>query len=176
METQSSHAKTNATIRPAVAVLIGRDHYQRMLDQPTWEKLRSFADVVEHSGREPASKSELLTVLPQADGCLTSWGVAQLDADVIAAAPRLKVMAHMGSSVKRFVSEALWARNVRVTTAGPVLAEDVAVTTLGLMIVGMKRIWPTRYAFFRLICNWIPDQVRYDGRRLSVLWKYRKVR
>ena len=87
METQGSHATTNVTARPTVAVLIGRNHYQRMLDQPTWEKLRRFADVVEHPSDEPATKSDLLTLLPQADGCLTSWGVAQLDTDVIAAAP-----------------------------------------------------------------------------------------
>ncbi len=147
-----------------MAVLIGRNHYRRMLNQNTWHKLRRLANVIEHPGVEPATKADLLTLLPPADACLTSWGVAQLDAEVIAAAPRLKLMAHMGGSVQRFISQALWARNVRVTTAAPVLAEDVAITTLGLMIVGIKRIWP------------LGQHVRAGGWRESPYWPARELR
>ena len=80
--------------RPTVAVLIGQNHYRRMLSQAAWAKLHSFAQVVEHAGEEPATKADLLTLLPPAEACLTSWGVAQLDAEVMATAPRLKMMAH----------------------------------------------------------------------------------
>ncbi len=150
--------------RPTVAVLIGRNHYQRMLSQAAWDKLRSFATVIEHPGDESANQANLLAILPQADACLTSWGVAQLDATVMAAAPRLKAMAHMGGSVKRFVSEALWDQGVQVTTAAPVLAEDVAITTLGLMIVGMKRVWP------------LSQHLRQGGWRESLYWPAREIR
>ena len=135
-----------------------------MLNQRAWESLRSFAKVIEHPGGEPAEKADLLKILPQADACITSWGVAQLDGDVIAAAPRLKAMAHMGSSVKRFVSDALWKKGVHVTTAAPALAEDVAITTLGLMLVGMKRIWP------------LAQHVRNGGWRESSWWPSREIR
>ncbi len=149
---------------PTVAVLIGKNHYQRMLNQTVWDNLRSFANVIEHPGDEPATKPDLLNILPSADACITSWGVAQLDADVIAVAPRLKAMAHMGSSVKRFVSDALWEKGIHVTTAAPVLAEDVAITTLGLMLVGMKRIWP------------MGQHVRDGGWRESPHWPSREIR
>jgi phosphoglycerate dehydrogenase-like enzyme len=155
---------TRDSKRPVVAILIGKNHYKRMLNPATWAKLDSFADIVEHPGDEPAAKPDLLDILPAADGCLTSWGVAQLDAEVMAAAPRLKAMAHMGSSVKRFVSEALWARGIHVTTAAPALAEDVAMTTLGLMIVGMKRLWP------------LSQRVRQGGWRESPYWPSREIR
>ncbi len=127
---------------PTVAVLIGRNHYRRMLSAQTLDKLSSFARVVEHTGGEPATHADLLALLPDADACLTSWGVAQLDAEVLAAAPRLRMMAHMGSSVKRFISQGVWDRGMRVTSAAPALAEDVAITALGLIITGMKHIWP----------------------------------
>ena len=128
--------------RPIVAITIGQSHYQRMFNSDAWTALASFADPIHHAGQEPANKEELLTLLPQADACITSWGVACLDADVIAAAPRLRAMAHMGSSVKRFVSDAFWRQDIHLTSAGIALARDVAETTLGLMIVGQKRIWP----------------------------------
>jgi phosphoglycerate dehydrogenase-like enzyme len=135
-----------------------------MLSEAAWDRLRNFANVIEHPGDEPATHADLLAILPQAEACLTSWGVAQLDAKVMAAAPCLKAMAHMGGSVQRFVSNALWERGVQVTTAAPVLAEDVAITTLGLMIVGMKRIWP------------LGQHIRQGGWRESPYWPARELR
>jgi phosphoglycerate dehydrogenase-like enzyme len=128
--------------KPIVAVTIGRSHYARMFSPQAWEALEAFADVIHHPAAEPAEKSELMALLANADACITSWGVAQLDADVLAAAPRLRAMAHMGSSVKRFVSQDFWVRGIHLTSAGIALAQTVAETTVGLMLVGFKRIWP----------------------------------
>jgi phosphoglycerate dehydrogenase-like enzyme len=149
--------------KPIVAVTIGQKHYQRMMSQAAWAALDAFAEVVHHPGQEAAAKDDLLALLPPADGCLTSWEVARLDADILAASPRLRAMAHMGSSVGRFVSDALWQRGIQVTSAGPALALDVAETTLGLMIVGMKRIWP------------LGQHVRQGGWRESAYWPSREL-
>ncbi|MDG1410013.1 MAG: hydroxyacid dehydrogenase [Acidimicrobiales bacterium] len=128
--------------KPRVAVTIGRSNYGRMFSERAWEQLNDIAIIVHHDDDEPANHDDLLSLLPGVRACITSWGVAQLNADVIAAAESLELMSHMGSSIKRFVSEPLWDRGVRVTSAGITLARDVAETTLGLMIVGRKRIWP----------------------------------
>lgn len=125
-----------------VAITIGKEHYPRMFSQEAWDTLETFANLLHHPANEPAEKEDLIALLPEADACITSWGVACLDADVIAAAPKLKAMAHMGSSVKRFVSDAFWERGIHLTSAGIALGRSVAETTLGLMIVGQKRIWP----------------------------------
>ncbi|MCL4505924.1 MAG: hydroxyacid dehydrogenase [Chloroflexi bacterium] len=135
-----------------------------MLSSAAWEKLRGFASVIEHAGDEPATHAEMLKLLLEADACLTSWGVAALDDEVLQAAPRLRMMAHMGSSVKRFVTDAVWARGMRVTSAAPALAEDVAITTLGLIITGMKHIWP------------LGQHVRTGGWRESAYWPSREIR
>ena len=143
---------------PVVAIAIGQAHYRRMFSAAALADLAAVAEVVHHAGDEPASKQDLLGLLVGADACITSWGVAALDADVVAAAPRLGHIAHMGGSVKRFVSEAVWERGVRVTSASVALARDVAETTLGLMIVGRKRIWP------------LGNHVRDGGWRDSPAW------
>lgn len=149
--------------KSTVAITIGKDHYERMFNQEAWDALDAFAHVVHHPGQEPADKEALLALLPQADACITSWGVAQLDAGVVAAAPQLQAMAHMGSSVKRFVSDAVWERGIQVTSAGLALAQDVAETTLGLMIVGMKRVWP------------LARHVRQGGWRETEWWPSREL-
>ncbi len=143
---------------PTVAITIGQSHYRRMFSAEALADLAAAAEVVHHPGDEPASKQDLMAVLAAADACITGWGVARLDADVVAAAPRLGHMAHMGGSVKRFVSGAVWDRGIRVTSAAVTLARDVAETTLGLMIVGRKRIWP------------LGSHVRDGGWRDSSAW------
>lgn len=126
---------------PRIAVTIGKNHYERMMTPKAWSHLREFADIIEHEGDEPADKEELKKILSQADGCITSWGVAALDEEVLSAAPSLRAMAHMGGSVRRYISQEVWRRGIHVTTAAPYLAIDVAETTLGLMIVGAKKVW-----------------------------------
>jgi phosphoglycerate dehydrogenase-like enzyme len=72
-------------------------------------------------------------------------------------------MAHAAGSVKRFVSDAVWARGIQVTSAAPALARDVAETTLGLIIVGAKRILP------------LGQHVREGGWRASPAWPSREL-
>jgi phosphoglycerate dehydrogenase-like enzyme len=145
--------------KPIVAITIGSNHYHRMFSPAAWESLNTFAEIIHHSGEEPAEKNEMTQILAGADACITSWGVAQLDAEVVAAAPRLRAMAHMGSSVKRFVSESFWERGIHLTSTGAALARTVAETTLGLMLVGFKRIWP------------LGQHVRDGGWRDSPAWE-----
>jgi phosphoglycerate dehydrogenase-like enzyme len=149
--------------RPVIAISIGQSNYSRMFNAAAWRALDAFADVIHHPGPDPADKAALLRLLPPADACITSWDVAPLDADVLAAAPRLRAMAHMGGSVKRFVSDAVWARGLHVTSAAPALARDVAETTVGLMIVAAKRIWP------------LGQHVREGGWRESPAWPAREL-
>ena len=149
--------------KPVVAVTIGRAHYARMMSPRAWEELARFAEILHHPGDAPAAKEDLLALLPPADACLTSWDVARLDADVIAAAPKLRAIVHMGGSVKRIVSDAVWERGILVVSAAPVLAEHVAETTLGLMIVGMKRVWP------------LAQRVKEGGWRDSPYWPSREL-
>ena len=144
--------------KPTVVIAIGQTHYKRMFSQAAFDALSEFANVVHHEGQEPTTKEELIPLVADADAIITSWGVATLDTDVMAAGPKLKAMAHMGSSVKRFVSDAFWERGMHLTSAGITLARDVAETTLGLMIVGQKRIWP------------LGQHVREGGWRDSPAW------
>lgn len=149
--------------RPIIAITIGHQNDRRMLSPIALEKLASFAEVIHHPGQEPANKQALMRLLPQADACITSWDVARLDAEVLRAAPKLKALVHMGGSVARLVSEALWERGIRVFGASPALAQDVAETTLGMIIVGMKRIIP------------LSNHVRAGGWRESSFWPAREL-
>lgn len=149
--------------KPTVAITIGKSYYERMFNEKAWKALEGFANIIEHEGELEAKKEDLIKLLPQADACITSWDVAPLDADVIAAAPKLKAVAHMGGSVSRYLSDALWERDIAVFSTAAVLGQGVAETTLGMMITGMKRI-PT-----------LVHQVRDGAWRESSVWPPREI-
>ncbi len=150
-------------IKPKVIIAIGQMNYKRMINEYALSDLSKFAEVVHFAGQRPAQKADLLQLLFDADACITSWDVAQFDQDVISAAPNLKTIVHMGGSVKKLVSDALWEKGIRVFSARPALARDVAETTLGLMIVGIKNIWP------------LAHHLRNGGWRDSPYWPTREL-
>ena len=47
---------------PTVAILIGKNHYPRMLNQTAWNNLRSFATIIEHNDGEPATHGNGSTI------------------------------------------------------------------------------------------------------------------
>lgn len=127
--------------KPIVAITIGKKYYSRMISDECIRILESFAEVRDTGTENPADKDEMIRLLDGADACITSWEVAPLDEEIMAAAVELKAVVHMGGSVKRLVSDELFDMGVKVFGASPVLAETVAETALGFMIMGMKKGW-----------------------------------
>lgn len=150
--------------KPIIAITIGKSHYQRLIREKQLQRFEAFSTVIHHEGDAPATKEDLISLLKNADACVTSWGVAEIDEDVVKSAPNLKAVVHLGGSVKRNVSDALFDAGIKVFATSPVLAESVAETTLGMMIMGQKRAG----SFTRTI--------RKGGWRESSQWPARELR
>lgn len=150
--------------KPTIAITIGKKNYNRLIRDKQMEKLESFANVIHHESDEPAKKEDLLKLLPNADAVITSWGVDRIDKEILDAAPNLKALVHMGGSVKRNVCDEMFERGVIVIGASPILAQTVAETTLGMMIMGQKR------------AGALNRVVRNGGWRESPLWPARELR
>ncbi|MBM4437632.1 MAG: hydroxyacid dehydrogenase [Actinobacteria bacterium] len=104
-------------------------------------KLRALGRVVVNESDARWSKAELIAHLsPEVHALITSWGTAVIDADVLAAAPRLEVIGHAAGSIKRIYERVVWERGVKVTQANHVIAESVAEFTLGLILAALRRI------------------------------------
>ena len=157
--------------KPVIAITIGKKYYSRMISDESIRILESFADV-RHTGTEdPADINEMKRLLDGADACITSWEVAPLDAEIMAEADNLKAVVHMGGSVKRLVSDALFDKGVKVFGASPVLAETVAETALGFMIMGMKKGWEiaavVKGGGWRDCACWPPRELR--GKTVGII-------
>ncbi len=79
---------------------------------------------------------------PEADALITGWGTPAIREAMLDAAPRLRVLVHAAGSIKHMVTPAIWERDIRIGTAREALAIGVAETTLGMMIAGLKGMFP----------------------------------
>lgn len=124
--------------KPTVALAMSRQTHDMMFTPQDLLHLHDAADVVgPAAGGEPG---HITPLLQEAVVAITGWGTAKIDDVLLAAAPKLKLVAHSAGSVKYVVSEALYDRGVRVTTSAAANAAPVAETTVAMMIVMLKRI------------------------------------
>lgn len=94
------------------------------------------------------SPEQLGEALPGMQVCVTHWGCPRFSADVLRHADDLKLIAHAGGSVADLVTEEVFARGIRVTSANGLMARHVAEGVLGLMLADLYRI-PERDALMR---------------------------
>jgi len=82
--------------------------------------------------------------LAEAEAMITGWGMMPITAEEVAAAGNLRVLVHSAGSVKNLVSEEAWKRGIRVGTCNGALAVGVAETALGMILCGLKGVFPAR--------------------------------
>ncbi len=71
---------------------------------------------------------------------ITSWGVGPFDAAVLAALPKLELIAHTGATIKPFATDELFDRGVVVTQAGAGMARPVAEVSLTFTLALLHRV------------------------------------
>lgn len=76
----------------------------------------------------------LAEALPGTEILVTGWGVPVLDERLLDLAPDLRLVAHIGATVKFFVTDAVFARGIRVTQAGQAMARPVAEVALAFTL------------------------------------------
>jgi phosphoglycerate dehydrogenase-like enzyme len=79
-------------------------------------------------------------LLREAEILVTSWGCPPIDAAVLAAAPRLRLIAHAAGTVKTFIAREAFDRGIVVTHAAAANALPVAEFTLAAILFANKRV------------------------------------
>ncbi|MFI7215335.1 hydroxyacid dehydrogenase [Micromonospora maritima] len=125
---------------PVVAVALTPQVRTLFFDAAAWAALRRLGEVRLPGEDDIGDETALARLLADADVVVTGWGTAPLTARVLAAAPRLRLLAHTGASVKPFVTPASFARGVRVTQAGDAMAYAVGEQALALTLALLHRL------------------------------------
>jgi phosphoglycerate dehydrogenase-like enzyme len=103
------------------------------------ERLESLVDLVRPAPVELWDEPRVADQLGEVEILITGWGAPVIDRAVLAAAPRLRLIAHFAGSVKGLVDPSAWERGIVVTSAGAANAEPVAEYTLGAILLFNKR-------------------------------------
>ena len=102
------------------------------------EELRRLVDLKDCChlvGDREAVKAELADVEIIASG----WGMIRLDGDVLDAAPHLKAIFYGAGTVRGFLTDEFWKRDILLTSAWAANAIPVAETTVALIVLCLKK-------------------------------------
>ena len=137
-----------------IAVLMDAPLRATLLSEKTMARLAEWGEVAVNE-TDKAEKETVKQIIAGADIAITSWGVPQLDKEILDCAPNLRFVAHAAGSVKGIVSDELYARGIRVVSSARILSYGVSETALGLTICACKNV----FAFNEEIHNggWVED-------------------
>lgn len=117
---------------------LGAEWLDQMFFAKDLSRLREAAEV-----RDPPHRIEtrsLRSLLTDATAAITGWGTPAFDAALLQHAPRLRLIAHSGGSVKGLVTPAVYDRGIRVTTAAAANALPVAEFTVAMIVAMLKQV------------------------------------
>ena len=105
------------------------------------QKLREDFDVVLNEKGRHFTKEELISEIKDADAVITHWSSTQIDPEVLSHAENLKIVAHLGGTVKAYVCEEVFDRGITVISANDTyFARLVAEGALSYALVGLRHI------------------------------------
>jgi phosphoglycerate dehydrogenase-like enzyme len=128
--------------RPHIAVLLSPALRERIVSAAAWKQLTDTAVVhaPDIHSNDPSAWSAPTLLGESVEACITGWDTPPITADDLRRAPRLRVIAHTGGSVRNLVPPEVYDRAIRVTHAAPVLADGVAEYTVMAILVGLRRL------------------------------------
>ena len=123
-----------------VAVLVYKKMADSIFSKDTRVFLHSFAETNDLDNLPETMNTDYMKdFLKDADACVTCWGTPALTADMLKG--KLRMIAHAAGSIKNLVPPGFWETGCRLTSNAPVIAEDVAQTTLALILCSLKDLW-----------------------------------
>lgn len=118
----------------------------RLFGEADLARIGEVADVVDPEPISAWDDPRADDLLAQAEVILGHWGCPRIDADVVARAPRLGLVAYAAGTVKGVVTEAVFDRGIRVTSGATANAEPVAELTLATILLAGKDVFWRRDA------------------------------
>ena len=127
---------TGAT-KPQIAVLIPEVTWLQVISPAAANQLESAGRLLRPDVKDEA---QVRDALAQAEVALTGWKCPRLTADLLAAAPHLRLIAHTAGSVKGLIDATAWQRGIAVSHAANLIADAVAEMCLALELLCLRRI------------------------------------
>ena len=133
------------TKKTRAAVLIPPSIRSVCFTSDDWERLEARC-TVRYRGQEEWNPDEITKVMREADILLSGWGTKELTENILSPAPDLKLWVHAAGSMATMASDAVWKRELLLSTANDVLARGVAEFAVAITIIALKQVVPLNRA------------------------------
>ncbi len=107
------------------------------------------------------TKQQLIERIGDAEVLMSAWDSPRVDEDVLRAAPRLRIHAHLCGSVANYVSKEEYDRGILVLSGNDVFAQSVAEGCLCYTLNALRRTEAYRESMRK--DGWIPAEHRNRG-------------
>ena len=102
------------------------------------DRLAAIGEIIDPQPLTRLDDDRARTVLAECDVLLGHWGCPTLTVAALDAAPELRLFAYAAGTVKWQVTDAVWDRSVRVTSAAAANAVPVAEYTVAMILLANK--------------------------------------
>ena len=100
----------------------------------------SLGDISFCGGRDEVSREELKALLADCDVYVTCWESPALDGEILDAAPKLKLLTHLGSTVAPVAAPELWERGIKVISGFDYFSESTAEGAIAYILAALRKI------------------------------------
>jgi len=127
-------------MKPKGLYLLHRSSFENVYETAMRTEIGGLLDIED----APVTQAELVdnpTMLEAVEIIMSSWGCPMLDANLLEAAPQLKAIFYGAGSIRGFVTEEFWDRNIVISSAYAANAIPVAEYTVSLILFSLKLGW-----------------------------------
>ena len=123
-----------------VGLVLEKNLAESLFSQDDLDMLSKIATVNPVSDLpEKITREYMLEQLQDAEVAVTCWRTPSFTAEMLDKLPGLRLVAHGAGSVKNLIPPEFFNGSRRIFSNAPVIAEDVAQTTLALILTSLKQ-------------------------------------
>ena len=157
-------------MRPRLAFAMDPDKTRFVFDGDLLDRLARSCDILSATPMQEFASPASRTLLRDADILVTGWGCPFISREVLALAPRLRLIAHAAGTVKYMLDPTVYDAGIAVTNAVDANAVPVAEFTLASIILANKRAFE-----FRELYRSDPTRSSTSALRAQPIGNYRRV-
>lgn len=144
-----------------------------MCGRPASERARQYGFEIAAPILNNENRTAWTEMLAEYDAAITCWGSPLVDGDLLQRAGNLKIIGHAAGSVCSAISEEVYGRGVKVTTANPVMAETVAEWSLLATLLAARNFSAYAQWFGSAPLRWEERDSFQDLRSMTVgIWGF----
>ncbi|MYD11764.1 MAG: hydroxyacid dehydrogenase [Chloroflexi bacterium] len=135
------------TDRPDILIAMRPALFDQLFAEAQQRRLRALGEITLQPYTDNLDEAQLTRLIGGRDIVITCWGTPRFSDAVLAAADRLRLIAHSAGTIKRLLPPPVFAAGRRVTHAAEAMAIPVAETTLLLILLCLRRFHKIDRAF-----------------------------